>query len=76
MLYRTRDKPPALTTAPAGHTPTGRENLTRWKHTTNRRQYMKHLYFISCSNDKRYIELTPAQVYEVLRDGYTVTLIK
>lgn len=37
---------------------------------------MKHLYFISCNNDKRYIELTPAQVYEVLRDGYTVTLIK
>ena len=37
---------------------------------------MTHLYFCTCGNDKRYLELTPAQVYEVLRDGYTVTLIK
>ena len=37
---------------------------------------MKHLFFISCGTDRRYIELTQQQVFEVLRDGYTVTLIK
>jgi hypothetical protein len=37
---------------------------------------IKHLYFCSCGNVSFYKEFTPKQVYEVLRDGFTVTLIK
>ena len=37
---------------------------------------VKHLYYIDNGNDHRQIYLNKSQVYEVLRDGYTVTLIK
>ena len=37
---------------------------------------MKHLYFCTNGDDSRYLELTKDQVYEVLRDGYTVTQIR
>lgn len=36
---------------------------------------MKHYYFLTNGRETLTKELTPAQVYEVLRDGYTVTLI-
>ena len=37
---------------------------------------MKHLYYVTNGNEERYMKLTVNQVYEVLRDGYTVTMIK
>jgi hypothetical protein len=35
-----------------------------------------HIYFCTNGNESRYIKLNMLQVYEVLRDGYTVTLVK
>lgn len=37
---------------------------------------IKHMYFVTNGNEKRYMRLNMKQVYEVLRDGYTVTLVK
>lgn len=36
---------------------------------------MKHLYLITNGRETLTREFTPAQIIEVLRDGYTVTLI-
>lgn len=37
---------------------------------------VKHTYYVFNDNSRQVMELTKNQVYEVLRDGYTVMMIK
>ena len=37
---------------------------------------MIHTYFITDGIESRMVDLTPGAVYEVLRDGFTVTFMR